>query len=67
MTDELKIVICIAFDLFMYINIYTYIYIYIYKLRSTEGAIRGCQYGHHPSIQPKNFSFEGCIDEFGPY
>ena len=37
------------------------------KTRSTEGAVRGPQYGPFPSIQPEKRSFEGCIEGFGPY
>ena len=36
-------------------------------LRSTEEAVRGHQYGPHPSIQPEKSSFECCIHRFGPY
>ena len=37
------------------------------KIRSTEEAVRGPQYGPRPSIQPEKRSFEGCIDGVGPY
>ena len=35
------------------------------KIRSTEGAVRGLQYGPSPSIQPEKLSFEGCIEGLG--
>ena len=35
--------------------------------RSTEGTIRGPQYGPFPSIQPEKRHFEDCIEGFGPY
>ena len=34
------------------------------ETRSTEGAVRGPQYGQFPSIQPEKHSFEGCIEGF---
>ena len=37
------------------------------KLRCIEGAVRGRQYGPHPSIQPEKRSFEGCLHGFVPY
>ena len=37
------------------------------KIRSTEEAVRGRQYGPCPSIQLEKRSFEGCIDGIGPY
>ena len=35
-------------------------------LRSTEGAIRGRQYGPFMLLQPEKRSFEGSINGFGP-
>ena len=47
--------------------IFLYFFIEHTKIRSTEEAVRGRQYGPCPSIQPEKRSFEGCIDGFRPY
>ena len=61
---SLKMGVKFAASLNMGKNVCQVIYI---ETRSTEGAVRGPQYGPFSSIQPEKRSFEGCIEGFGPY